>query len=168
MPVSGFSSRTYTAVEFELSRAGQRSLMERRAVEQVPPGTPTPSNPPLIGPPQGLRGGFLVAFDPVTRKERWRNPGGGGIWRRCAGNRWRISCSRLSTTGDCSPTPPRMAKSYSKSRQDKQAWGRPSRTNSTANSTSPLWAGQARQAGVDAASPPRMYTFVLDGKASMP
>jgi sugar lactone lactonase YvrE len=32
---------------------------------------------PAIG-PQGLRGGFLVAWDPVTQKERWRVEGGGG------------------------------------------------------------------------------------------
>src|SRR5215831_11861413 len=66
--------------------------------------------------------------------------------------RWQplgISCSRLSTMGDYSPTPPTRAKSFSKSRRDKQVWGRPSRTNSTANSTSPLWVGQARPAGVE-------------------
>jgi quinohemoprotein ethanol dehydrogenase len=45
---------------------------------------PQPANPaktlPAIGPtpPEGARG-MLVAWDPVTQKERWRNPGGGGI-----------------------------------------------------------------------------------------
>ncbi len=37
-----------------------------------------PVTPPYIGPPQTLRGGFLVAFDPATRTERWRVEGGGG------------------------------------------------------------------------------------------
>jgi len=77
MPVNGFNSRTYIATEFELtSRATQFNGTPRGGV--LPPGAPTPSIPPLIGPPQSLRGGFLVAFDPVTQKERWRNPGGGG------------------------------------------------------------------------------------------
>jgi quinohemoprotein ethanol dehydrogenase len=77
MPVNGFSSRTYIATEFNLSeRATQFNGTPRGGT--LPPGAPTPSVPPLIGPPQSLRGGFLVAFDPVTGKERWRNPGGGG------------------------------------------------------------------------------------------
>jgi quinohemoprotein ethanol dehydrogenase len=77
MPVNGFSSRTYIATEFNLSnRATQFNGTPRGGA--LPPGAPTPSVPPLIGPPQSLRGGFLVAFDPVTQKEKWRNPGGGG------------------------------------------------------------------------------------------
>jgi len=45
---------------------------------------PQPATPaktlPAIGPtpPEGQRG-MLVAWDPVTQKERWRTPGGGGI-----------------------------------------------------------------------------------------
>jgi quinohemoprotein ethanol dehydrogenase len=36
--------------------------------------------PPAIGPtvPEGQRGGVLLAWDPVTQKERWRAEGGGG------------------------------------------------------------------------------------------
>jgi outer membrane protein assembly factor BamB len=34
--------------------------------------------PPYIGPPQSTRGGFLIAFDPASRTERWRIAGGGG------------------------------------------------------------------------------------------
>ena len=46
---------------------------------KVPP--PAAKNPPAIGPEpkEGERGGALIAWDPVTQKERWRNPGGGGI-----------------------------------------------------------------------------------------
>jgi quinohemoprotein ethanol dehydrogenase len=41
---------------------------------------PTPPSPPAIGPepPEGQRG-MLIAWDPATQKERWRAPGGGGI-----------------------------------------------------------------------------------------
>jgi quinohemoprotein ethanol dehydrogenase len=44
-----------------------------------PSQAPAPS-PPAIGPaaPEGQRG-MLIAWDPVTQKERWRTPGGGGI-----------------------------------------------------------------------------------------
>ncbi|PWU02669.1 MAG: PQQ-dependent dehydrogenase, methanol/ethanol family [Terriglobia bacterium] len=40
----------------------------------------TPPSPPAIGPApvEGQRG-ILLAWDPVTQKERWRAPGGGGI-----------------------------------------------------------------------------------------
>jgi quinohemoprotein ethanol dehydrogenase len=44
------------------------------------PAKPVPS-PPAIGPKaqEGDRGGALIAWDPVTQKERWRRPGGGSI-----------------------------------------------------------------------------------------
>ena len=44
------------------------------------PSQPPPPSPPAIGPvpPEGQRG-MLVAWDPVTQKERWRTPGGGSI-----------------------------------------------------------------------------------------
>lgn len=46
-----------------------------------PPPVPTRPSPPAIGPtpPAGQRGGALVAWDPVTQQERWRQPGGGSI-----------------------------------------------------------------------------------------
>ena len=39
-----------------------------------------PRVPVSIGPAttEGQRGGVLLAWDPVTQKERWRSPGGGG------------------------------------------------------------------------------------------
>ena len=43
----------------------------------MPAGSPTPTTLPLIG-PQGVRGAYLVAFDPVKQTERWRITGGGG------------------------------------------------------------------------------------------
>src|SRR2546428_12418048 len=46
----------------------------------APPPAPTRKTLPAIGPtaPEGQRG-MLVAWDPITQKERWRTPGGGGI-----------------------------------------------------------------------------------------
>ena len=79
MPVSGFSTRTYVAAPFELvaGRAVQNNGTPRGG--RMPAGvTAAPMTPPYIGPPQSLRGGFLVAFDPATRTERWRIAGGGG------------------------------------------------------------------------------------------
>jgi quinohemoprotein ethanol dehydrogenase len=52
--------------------------------EPVHPGTEpvvTPAAPtllPMLG-PQGGRGGYLVAWDPVAQKERWRSQGGGSM-----------------------------------------------------------------------------------------
>jgi quinohemoprotein ethanol dehydrogenase len=51
----------------------------RGAAPPQQPATPAKTLP-AIGPtpPEGQRG-MLVAWDPVTQKERWRTPGGGGI-----------------------------------------------------------------------------------------
>jgi len=79
MPVTGFSSRTYVAIPFELTagRSIQNNGTPRggRMPSQV---TAAPLTPPYIGPPQSLKGGYLVAFDPAARSERWRADGGGG------------------------------------------------------------------------------------------
>jgi len=79
MPVSGFSSRTYVAIPFDVTtgRSVQNNGTPRggRMPSQV---TAAPLTPPYIGPPRSLTGGYLVAFDPVTRTERWRVDGGGG------------------------------------------------------------------------------------------
>ena len=79
MPVSGFSSRTYVAIPFDVTtgRSVQNNGTPRggRMPSQV---TAAPMTPPYIGPPRSLTGGYLVAFDPVTRAERWRVDGGGG------------------------------------------------------------------------------------------
>jgi PQQ-dependent dehydrogenase (methanol/ethanol family) len=48
----------------------------RGAAPQQPPAKTLPAIGPT--PPEGQRG-MLVAWDPVTQKERWRTPGGGGI-----------------------------------------------------------------------------------------
>src|SRR5207237_7133195 len=57
------------------------------AAAAAPDAAPAPPAPPsnaktlpAVGPtpPEGQRG-MLVAWDPITQRERWRNPGGGGI-----------------------------------------------------------------------------------------
>ena len=79
MPVSGFSSRTYVAIPFDLTAGGsvQNNGTPRggRMPLQV---TAAPVTPPYIGPPRSLTGGYLVAFDPAMQTERWRVDGGGG------------------------------------------------------------------------------------------
>src|SRR5437867_5326694 len=52
------------------------------AASSAPARTPRPTPPaigPTVTPEAGQRGGYLIAWDPVTQKERWRAPGGGGI-----------------------------------------------------------------------------------------
>ncbi|HLI82403.1 MAG TPA: PQQ-dependent dehydrogenase, methanol/ethanol family [Bryobacteraceae bacterium] len=60
-------------IVFSFGRGGAGSTQAKLP----PPGTP----PPTIGPAgqEGDRGGALIAWDPVTQKERWRRPGGGSI-----------------------------------------------------------------------------------------
>jgi len=45
------------------------------------PGTTPKPQPPMIGPEAGrdIRGGFLLGWDPVTQRARWRTAGGGAI-----------------------------------------------------------------------------------------
>lgn len=78
MPVSGFSSRTYVAIPIDLpaGRAVQNNGTPRGG--QVPATALPAVTPPYVGPSRDARGGFLVAFDPATRTERWRIQGGGG------------------------------------------------------------------------------------------
>jgi quinohemoprotein ethanol dehydrogenase len=78
MPVSGYSTRTYLAIPVNV--AGGRAVQDNGTPRggRMPVGALPPVTPPYIGPPQTFRGGFLVAFDPATRTERWRVQGGGG------------------------------------------------------------------------------------------
>jgi quinohemoprotein ethanol dehydrogenase len=58
---------------------GAAAAGDNRGAAPQQPATPAKTLP-TIGPtpPEGQRG-MLVAWDPVTQKERWRTPGGGGI-----------------------------------------------------------------------------------------
>jgi quinohemoprotein ethanol dehydrogenase len=53
---------------------GQKNKGVTAGAKNLPP-------PPAIGPelPEGIKGGALIAWDPVTQTRRWIKPGGGGI-----------------------------------------------------------------------------------------
>ena len=61
--------------------AGQTAATDAALATAAPrAGATTLPPPPAIGTdPPGASRGMLVAWDPVTQKERWRTPGGGGI-----------------------------------------------------------------------------------------
>jgi quinohemoprotein ethanol dehydrogenase len=86
IPTTTSSSGTYTVdpnFTYVPGRSNTGLLRGNRGGGAAQPAQP-PANPaktmPAIGPtpPEGQRG-MLVAWDPVTQKERWRTPGGGGI-----------------------------------------------------------------------------------------
>ena len=168
MPVNGFSSRTYVAIPFEppsASRALQQNGTPRGG--QIPAGTPTPANPPLIG-PQGVRGGYLVAFDPVTRTERWRVAGGGGSGGGAlatAGNLvfQVVNDGRLLayTAGD--------GKKVLEIPTGQRGMGPPITYELDGKQYISFMGGTGQAGRGGAASPaPRLYTFVLEGTAPMP
>jgi quinohemoprotein ethanol dehydrogenase len=166
MPVNGFNSRTYIATEFELAgRATQFNGTPRGGV--LPPGAPTPSNPPLIGPPQSLRGGFLVAFDPVTKKERWRNPGGGG-----SGGGALATASNLVfqvvNDGRLVVYAAEDGKKLFEVSTAQSGMGPPITYELDGQQYISFLGGTGQAARGGVAAQPRMYTFVLDGKASIP
>jgi quinohemoprotein ethanol dehydrogenase len=53
---------------------GQKNKGTGTGVNKLPP-------PPAIGPelPEGIKGGALIAWDPITQTRRWIQPGGGGM-----------------------------------------------------------------------------------------
>jgi quinohemoprotein ethanol dehydrogenase len=164
MPVSGFSSRTYVAIPFDLTagRSIQNNGTPRggRMPAQI---TAAPMTPPYIGPPQSLRGGYLVAFDPAARTERWRVDGGGG-----SGGGVLVTASNLvfQTIGDGRVRA--LAAGDGTLLWEIQT-GRPG--------TGPPITYQLNGSqhisflsGIGGASGlrPMVYTFVIDGKAPMP
>jgi quinohemoprotein ethanol dehydrogenase len=167
MPVNGFSSRTYTAVEFELNPARAQQVNGTPRGGAVPAGTPTPSNPPLIGPPQSLRGGFLVAFDPVTRQERWRNPGGGG-----SGGGALATASNLVfqvvNDGRLLAYTAEDGKKLLEIPTGQRGMGPPITYELDGKQYVSFLGGTGQSGRGGATSAPRVYTFVLDGKATMP
>jgi quinohemoprotein ethanol dehydrogenase len=165
MPVSGFSSRTYTAVEFELTPGLASQFKGTPRGGQVPAGTPPAKNPPLIG-PEG-RGGFLVAFDPVTRTERWRNPGGGGNGGGALATAGNLVFQVVNDGRLLAYTADEGKKLFEG--PTGQAGMGPPITYELDGKQYISFMGGTGQAGRGGpARPPRMYTFVLDGKASMP
>src|SRR5213592_3668117 len=84
IPTSTSSTSTFTLDKNFVYKPGERNIgiiRGNRGAATPPPAsarpTPTRPAPPAIGPvaPEGQRG-MLVAWDPVTQKERWRTNGG--------------------------------------------------------------------------------------------
>jgi quinohemoprotein ethanol dehydrogenase len=165
MPVNGFSSRTYTAIDFELpaDRAVQVNGTPRGG--QVPPGTPTPSNPPLIG-PQGVRGGYFVALDPATGKERWRVPGGGGSGGGALATAANL-VFQVVNDGRLLAYTAEDGKKLLDIPTRQSGMGPPITYELDGKQYISFMGGTGGGRG-GAASPPRLYTFALDGKAPMP
>jgi quinohemoprotein ethanol dehydrogenase len=114
-----------------------------------------------------VRGGFLVAFDPVAKKERWRNPGGGGsgggtlstasnlVFQVVPDGRFIVYAaedgSKLFeiTTGQGGMGPPVTYELDGKQHIS-------------------FMGGTGQGRGGATALQPRLYTFVLDGKLPVP
>ena len=164
MPVSGFSSRTYVAIPFDLTagRSIQNNGTPRggRMPAQV---TSAPLIPPYIGPPRSLTGGYLVAFDPVARTERWRVDGGGG-----SGGGVLVTASNLvfQTVSD--------GRLRALSAEDgTMVWEVQTGQRGMGPPITYLLDGKQHISfmggtGGTSSFRPMVYTFVLDGKAPMP
>ena len=161
LPVSGFSSRTYVAIPFDLTagRSIQNNGTPRggRMPSQV---TAAPVTPPYIGPPRSLTGGYLVAFDPATRTERWRVDGGGG-----SGGGALVTASNLvfQTIND--------GRLRALAAEGHSAVGSPDRSASMGHRSPINWMESSRFRSWLAWAAPavrvRWSTFVVDGKGTM-
>jgi quinohemoprotein ethanol dehydrogenase len=165
--VNGFSSRTYTAIDFELNPGRAEQVNGTPRGGQVPPGTPTPSNPPLIG-PEGVRGGYFVAFDPATQKERWRVPGGGGSGGGALATAGNV-VFQVINDGRFLAYTAADGKKLLEIPTRQSGMGPPITYELDGKQYITFMGGTGQGGGRGgAASPPRMYTFALDGKAPMP
>jgi quinohemoprotein ethanol dehydrogenase len=121
----------------------------------------------MIGPPQSLRGGFLVAFDPVTRTERWRNPGGGG-----SGGGALATASNLVfqvvNDGRLLAYAAADGKKLFDVPTGQSGMGPPITYELDGKQYISFMGGTGQAARGGAASQPRIYTFTLDGKAPLP
>jgi quinohemoprotein ethanol dehydrogenase len=72
--------RSNTGIVRVTRAPGQTVTPDAALATAAPRSSTVLPSPPAIGPdPPGATRGMLVAWDPVTQKERWRVPGGGGI-----------------------------------------------------------------------------------------
>jgi PQQ-dependent dehydrogenase (methanol/ethanol family) len=162
-PVSGFSSRTYVAIPVEL--AAGRSVQNNGTPRgnQSAPGTQPPVTPPYIGPGRDARGGFLMAFDPATRAERWRIAGGGG-----AGGGVVVTASNLvfQVVGDgrLRVLNAESGASLLELQTGQRGLGPPITYQVDGRQQVSFMAGTGQAGGL----PPMVYTFSLDGKLPLP
>src|SRR5262249_29533553 len=79
IPTTTDGTRTYSLETDFLYKPGEKNTGIIRAPQTTIP-QPTLPSPPAIGPvPPPGQHTMLVAWDPVTQKERWRTPGGGAV-----------------------------------------------------------------------------------------
>jgi alcohol dehydrogenase (cytochrome c)/quinohemoprotein ethanol dehydrogenase len=168
VPVSGFSSRTYLAIPVDVVPG--RSIQENgtpRGGRLPATVTAAPVTPPYIGPPQDLRGGFLVAIDPATRRERWRVPGGGG-----SGGGVLVTASHLVfqvvPDGRLRALAADEGEVLWEVQTGQRGMGPPITYQLDGRQHIAFMGGTGAGGRGGAARPPMVYTFVLDGKAPMP
>jgi PQQ-dependent dehydrogenase (methanol/ethanol family) len=156
---------------------------------------PTPLVPGSVGPArEGERGGILVAWDPIAQQERWRRSGGGSTGSgtvTTAGNLvfQTVTDGRLLAysadtgqqlleinTGQRSGMGPPMTWSIDGRQYVTLMGGRGAGANPPGGGQPPPAAGGQPAAAAGRGNPlqagpgvpPRMLTFVLDGKAPLP
>ena len=129
--------------------------------------TAAPVTPPYIGPPQDVRGGYLVAFDPVTRTERWRVQGGGG-----SGGGALVTASNLVfqvvNDGRLRVLAAEDGKSLWEVQTGQRGMGPPITYQLDGTQHISFMGGTGQGGRGGAALRPMVYTFVLDGKAPLP
>jgi quinohemoprotein ethanol dehydrogenase len=173
IPTTSSNSTAFAVEQNFTYKAGQtnRGIVRGGAPR---PATTVPS-PPAIGPapPEGPTG-FLVAWDPVTQKERWRAPGGGGL-----------NGGTVTTAGNLvfQVIPDGRLVAYSADKGEKlwevqtglrTGMGPPITYQVDGRQYVSLMGGAGAVAagggGVAATVPvpPKLLTFVLDGKAPLP
>ena len=130
----------------------------------MPPAAANPLTPPYIGPPQTLRGGYLVAFDPVARTERWRVEGGGG-----SGGGVLVTASNLVfqvvNDGRLRALAAEDGMVLWEAQTGQRGMGPPITYRLDGQQHISFMGGTGRGG---AGPRPMVYTFVLDGKAPMP
>jgi len=164
IPVTGFSSRTYVAIPFDLvpGRSIQDNGTPRggRMPVQV---TAAPRTPPYIGPSRELTGGYLIAFDPVTRAERWRIEGGGGSGGGALATAGNLVFQSIND-GRVRALDAGSGKVMWEVQTGQRGMGPPITYRVDGRQHVSVMGGQGGRGGAR----PMVYAFVLDGKTPMP
>ena len=174
IPTTSTNSTAFAVEQNFIYKPGQVNRGVLRGVTPRPETT-RPS-PPAIGPaPQAGQPGILIAWDPVTQKERWRSPGGGGL-----------GGGTVTTGGNLvfQVIPDGRLVAYSADKGEKlwevqtglrTGMGPPITYQVDGRQYVSLMGGQGTIASAAAAAAPvaapilpKLLTFVLDGKATIP
>jgi quinohemoprotein ethanol dehydrogenase len=164
IPATGFSTRTYVAIPFDLvpGRSIQDNGTPRggRMPVQV---TAAPRTPPYIGPSRELTGGYLIAFDPVARTERWRVEGGGGSGGGALATAGTLVFQSIND-GRVRALDAENGKVLWDVQTGQRGMGPPITYRLDGRQHVSVMGGQGGRGGAR----PMVYTFVLDGKMPMP